>query len=59
MAVHANVNSWQWCNEVSHENQDLKPTDGVHMNTVKEREKELQSWEVEFAITLDGYDHAE
>ena len=26
-------------NEVSHENRDAKPTDGVHMNVVEEKEK--------------------
>ena len=31
------------CNEVSHEYQGAKPTDGVHMSAVEEREKELQS----------------
>ena len=47
------------CNEVSHENWGAKPTDGVHMSTIKEREKEPQSWEVNIAVTVDGYDQAE
>ena len=40
------------CNEVSHKNQDVKPTDGMHMNAVKEEGKELWSWEVAGTIIL-------
>ena len=44
------------CNEDSHENQDVKLIDGVHMNAVEEIN---QSRKVERLTLLVPYDHAD